>query len=121
MQLTKAEEQIMQALWNVKEGTVQDILQTLPGTKPARTTVATILSILENKNFVTHITEGRSNIYRALVSKSDYSKKQLSGFVKDYFNGSLSSMFSFFARETDISIEEMDKILKETRKELENE
>ncbi|MBS5797660.1 MAG: BlaI/MecI/CopY family transcriptional regulator [Dysgonomonas mossii] len=119
MQLTKAEEQIMQILWTMEEGTVQDILKKFDENKPARTTIATILSILENKNFVEHHSEGRSNIYKAVVTKEDYSKKQLFGFVKNYFNGSFSSMVSFFAKETNLSIEEMDKLLKETRETLE--
>lgn len=121
MQLTKAEEQIMQILWTMEEGTVQDILQKFGENKPARTTIATILSILENKEFAEHRSEGRTNIYKAKVSKEDYSKKQLFGFVKDYFNGSFSSMVSFFAKETNLSIEEMDKLLEETREALSHE
>ena len=118
MQLTKAEEQIMQILWMMEEGTVQDILQHFDDNKPARTTIATVLSILENKDFVEHRSEGRTNIYKAVVSKEDYSKKQLFGFVKDYFNGSFSSMVSFFAKETNLSIDQMDKMLEETKEAL---
>jgi len=121
MQLTKAEEQIMQILWTMEEGTVQDILKEFNDSKPARTTIATVLSILENKKFVSHRSEGRSNIYKALITKEEYSKKQLFGFVKDYFNGSFSSMISFFAKETNLSIEEMDTLLEETRQTLEDE
>jgi Predicted transcriptional regulator len=121
MQLTKAEEQIMQILWAIEEGTVQDILKEFTDTKPARTTIATILSILESKDFVEHRNEGRVNIYKALVAKEEYSKKQLFGFVKNYFNGSFSSMVSFFAKETNLSVEDMDKMLEETRKALEEE
>lgn len=118
MQLTKAEEQIMQILWNIEEGTVQDILKEFTDSKPARTTIATVLSILEGKDFVEHSSEGRTNIYKALISKEEYSKKQLFGFVKNYFEGSFSSMVSFFAKETNLSISEMDKILEETKKAL---
>lgn len=120
MQLTKAEEQIMQILWTMEEGTVQDILKEFIDSKPARTTIATVLSILENKNFVTHRSEGRLNIYKALVAKEDYSKKQLLGFVKDYFNGSFSSMISFFAKENNLTLEEMDHLLEETRQALDD-
>lgn len=119
MQLTKAEEQVMQILWTMEEGTVQDILKEFKNSKPARTTIATVLSILENKDFVTHRVEGRVNIYKALILKEEYSKKQLFGIVKDYFNGSFSSMISFFAKETNLSIEEMDALLEETKQSLE--
>ncbi len=119
MQLTKAEEQIMQILWTIGEGTVQDILKEFTDSKPARTTIATILTILENKDFATHRSEGRSNIYRATVAKDEYSKKQLFGFVKNYFDGSFSSMVSFFAKESNLTVDDMDKMLEDTRKALE--
>ena len=121
MQLTKAEEQIMQMLWTLGEGTVQDIREMFSDVKPARTTIATILSILENKNFAMHTTNGRVNVYSACVSKEDYSKKQLFGFLKDYFDGSFSALTSFFAKETNLSVNDLDKILEETRQELEKE
>lgn len=121
MQLTKAEEQVMQILWTMDEATVQDILKGFLENKPARTTIATVLNILENKSFVEHRSEGRLNIYRAIVSKENYSKKQLFGFVKDYFDGSFSSMVSFFAKESNLSIEQMDRMLEETRKALDEE
>lgn len=118
MQLTKAEEQIMQILWDLQEATVQDILKEFQTDVPARTTVATILRILEDKEFVSHRTEGRSNVYKPLVPKDKYSKKQLNSLIRDYFNGSFSTMVSFFAKETDMDINDMDKMIEETRKEL---
>lgn len=121
MQLTKAEEQIMQIIWNIEGGTVQDILKHFGQEKPARTTVATILNILENKGFVTHSTEGRTNVYKATVKKEEYSKKQLFGFIKDYFGGSFSSMASFFAQESNMTVEELDKIMEETKRAIKEE
>lgn len=121
MQLTKAEEQIMQILWLLDEATVHDIRENFKDSKPARTTIATILGILENKNFVSHRVDGRSNIYKALVSKEDYSKKQLFGFLKNYFNSSFSSLASFFAKESNLTIEEFDAILEESKKEINSE
>ena len=121
MQLTKAEEQIMQIIWNLGKGTVQDILKQFGSEKPARTTVATILSILENKGFVTHEIEGRTNIYSALVRKDEYSKKQLFGFLKDYFDGSFSSMASFFAKKSNMTIEELDELIEETKRAIQDE
>lgn len=121
MQLTKAEEQIMQILWTLEEATVQDILKEFTKDKPARTTIATILGILETKEFVIHRTDGRSNVYWALIKKEDYSKKQLFGFLKNYFDGSFSSMTSFFAKEANLSIDDLDKLLEETKQSLRDE
>lgn len=122
MQLTKAEEQIMQILWTLEKATVQDILKEFDDdNKPARTTVATVLNILESKDFAAHQTQGRVNIYYPLVAKDEYSKGQLFGFIKNYFDGSFSALASFFAKETNLSVEEMDKLLEETRQALEDE
>ncbi|WP_316822929.1 BlaI/MecI/CopY family transcriptional regulator [Pedobacter gandavensis] len=121
VQLTKAEEQIMQVLWELGEGTVQDIRDRLEEVKPARTTVATVLSILENKGFASHSSQGRVNIYTPLVSKEGYSKTQLSGLLKNYFNNSFAAMASFFARENNYSIEELDLLIKDTKEELDKE
>lgn len=120
-QLTKAEEQIMQVLWELGEGTVQDIRDRLTDAKPARTTVATVLSILGNKGFTSHTSQGRVNIYKPLISKEGYSKSQLSGLLKNYFNNSFATMASFFAKENNYSIEELDLLIKDTKDELNKE
>lgn len=120
-QLTKAEEQIMQALWTIGEGTVQEIRDQLPEPKPARTTVSTVLTILGNKGFTSHDSLGRSNVYKPLIDKQIYSKNQLSGLLKNYFNNSFATMASFFAKENNYSIEELDQMIRETKDELNKE
>lgn len=121
LQLTKAEEQVMKLLWELGQGTIQHILEKFEPPKPARTTVATVLSILENKRFVTHVNEGKTNIYRPEVKKEDYSKSQLFGVMKNYFDNSFASMASFFAKENNLSLEELDQLLEETREALRKE
>lgn len=121
MQLTKAEEQIMQILWELKQASVQDILKEFKDSTPARTTVATILSILETKGFANHEQNGRANIYFPLLSKNEYSKKQLFGVLKDYFNGSYSAMTSFFAKEKNLSLEDLNELFEETKQQISDE
>jgi len=120
LQLTKAEEQIMQILWGLGEGSVQQILEYTPYPRPARTTVATILSILENKNFADHFSRGKTNVYSPVVSKEEYSKTQLSLMMKNYFNNSFASLASFFAKENNMTLDELNEMLEETRRELED-
>ena len=119
MQLTKAEEQVMQYLWEIEEGAVQQVRDCFKEPKPSRTTVSTMLRILETKGFVGHIANGRIHTYYPLIRKEDYSKHQLFGMMKNYFNNSFASMASFFAKESDLSIQEMEALLEETRNELE--
>jgi len=118
MQLTKAEEQVMQILWDMKEGLVKDIREKFEDPKPARNTISTVVRVLEKKGFVDHKAYSNIHIYYPLVSKNEYSKSQLFGLMEDYFNNSFPAMASFFAKEKDLSIKELDELLDDTRKEL---
>jgi predicted transcriptional regulator len=111
-ELTRAEEQVMQVLWKIKQGFVKDILEHFEEPKPAYNTVSTIVRILQDKGFVDHKAYGRTHEYFPIVSKSDYSKSHLSNFVNDYFSNSFEKMVSFFAKEKSISIKEMEDIMK---------
>ncbi|HLN72032.1 MAG: BlaI/MecI/CopY family transcriptional regulator [Methylococcaceae bacterium] len=118
MQLTKAEEQVMQHLWEIGEGLVKDIRDRFEEPKPARNTVSTVLRILEKKEFVDHKTYGNVHVYYPLISKEEYSKTQLFGLMKSYFNNSFPAMASFFAREKDLTIKDLEKLMEETKKEM---
>lgn len=112
-ELTKAEEEIMHILWQLEEGNVAAILNELPEPKPAYNTVSTIVRILESKNFVDYRKEGRGHIYFPKIKKTDYSNQSLQKLMEGYFQGSFKSMVSFFMKKNDISIQEMEEILKE--------
>ena len=118
MQLTKAEEQVMQILWDLGEGLVKDILDRFSEPKPARNTVSTVVRILEKKGFVGHKDYGKVFVYYPLVMKKEYSGKQLLGLMHNYFNNSFPAMASFFAKENDLSIHDLELLLEETKKEL---
>jgi predicted transcriptional regulator len=118
MQLTRAEEQVMQILWSLQEGLVKDIRNEFPSPKPARNTVSTVVRILEKKGFVGHKAYGRFHVYYPLVTKDEYSKKQLFGLLESYFNNSFPAMASFFAMEKDLSVNDLEQILEDTKKEL---
>jgi predicted transcriptional regulator len=118
MQLTKAEEQVMQILWDLGEGLVKDILDRFEEPKPARNTVSTVVRILEKKGFVGHKDYGKVFVYYPLVLKKEYSGKQLFGLMNNYFNNSFPAMASFFAKENDLSIKDLELLLEETKKEL---
>ncbi|MGE5421219.1 MAG: BlaI/MecI/CopY family transcriptional regulator [Chloroflexota bacterium] len=111
-ELTRAEEQVMQVLWKIKKGFVKDVLEHFDEPKPAYNTISTIIRILQDKGFVDHKAYGRTHEYFPLVSKSEYSKNHLSNFVNDYFSNSFGKMVSFFAKENNISVKEMEEIMK---------
>jgi len=95
--LTQAEEQIMQALWSLDQGGyIKDILEALDAPKPHHNTVATLLKILVEKEFVGIQNPNRNNFYHPLVSKSAYSGKRIEGLTENYFEGSYANVVSFF-------------------------
>ncbi len=120
-QLTKAEEQVMMILWNLKEGVVKDVVEQFEEPRPAYTTVATVLKVLERKGFVDHKSIGNVHLFFPLVAKSDYTRVQFTTLLKDYFSGSFPRMATFFARENNLSIAELEEMMKTAASELEKE
>lgn len=119
-ELTRAEEQIMQILWEIEKGFVKDILKHFPEPRPAYNTVSTIVRILQDKGFVSHTAYGRTHEYYPLLSKEEYTRTQMSNLVSNYFSNSFEKMVSFFAREKKISLREMEDIMKLMEEEISN-
>ena len=110
--LTKAEEQIMQVLWKIKKGFVNDVLEHFPNPKPAYNTVSTIIRILERKKYIGHTAYGKSHEYYPLVSKNEYTNSYFNGMMKNYFSNSYQSLVSFLAKDKNLSIQDMEDIKK---------
>lgn len=114
-ELTKAEEEIMQVLWKLGAAFVKDIITDLPEPKPAYNTVSTIVRILQQKGFVDHEIHGKSHKYHPLITKDAYTRSFMKGFVKKYFSGSYRQMVSFFTKENNLSLNELEQLLKELK------
>ncbi|SOE23124.1 Predicted transcriptional regulator [Spirosomataceae bacterium TFI 002] len=110
--LTKAEEEIMQVMWDLEKGFVKDVIEKLPEPKPAYNTVSTIIRILETKGFIDHNAYGKSYEYYPIVSRDEYRQFAANKLVSSYFDNSLSQMLSFFAKKEKINLKEADKIFK---------
>ena len=110
-ELTKAEEQIMQELWDMGGGFVKEIIDRLPEPKPAYNTVSTIIRILETKGFVDHQAFGKSHRYIPVVQKEDYKKIVAGKLLNGYFDNSPKRMLSYFLEENKLDVQELDEIL----------
>ncbi|RKN34954.1 BlaI/MecI/CopY family transcriptional regulator [Aquimarina sp. AD1] len=115
-QLTKAEEEVMQLLWQLNEGNVAAIIEQMSEPKPAYNTISTIIRILENKEFVSHRKEGKGYVYFPLVKKEEYSNQSLNKLMNNYFNGSFRNMVSFFVKKNDMNRKDLETILQEINK-----
>ena len=118
LQLTRAEEQVMQILWDMGKGLVKDIRDRFEDPRPARNTISTVVRVLERKKYVDHKAYGNVHVYYPVVSKKEYSKNQLFRLLDGYFDNSFPALATFFAREKDLSIRELEELLEDTRKEL---
>jgi BlaI family transcriptional regulator, penicillinase repressor len=117
-ELTRAEEQIMHVLWALEKAYVKDIIDRLPSPKPAYNTVSTIVRILEKKGFVDHDAFGKTHLYRPIVAKEDYTQAFLKNFVKDYFGDSYQELVSFFAKDRNLTLAELEEIMGTVRDEI---
>ena len=101
-ELTPAELEIMQILWDRESAFVNDILAELPDPKPAYNTVSTIVRILEQKGYLAHKAYGRSHEYSPIIDRESY--------TKDFRVNVLNNLF--LSSNKSISLEETDEILK---------
>ncbi|NSL90580.1 BlaI/MecI/CopY family transcriptional regulator [Chitinophaga solisilvae] len=114
-QLTKAEEQVMQALWQTGPAFVKDIIEAMPEPKPHYNTVSTLVKILMEKGFIDFKAYGKSHQYFPLITKDAYSHKTVNNLVKGYFGGSFSNLVSFFVKEKELSVSDLEKLLQKIK------
>ena len=114
-ELTKAEEQIMQVIWQLETCYIKEIVVALPEPKPAYNTVGTFLKILENKGFVTREKTGNVYAYSPAVEKRDYSQRNIRSLVSKYFEGSTENLLSFMVEEKELSIDQVERLLKKLK------
>ena len=118
-ELTKAEDQVMQVLWNLEKGFVNDILEKFPDPKPAYNTISTIVRILERKGFIDHKAYGKTHEYFPIVSKKEYTRNYFKGFMNNYFSNSYQALASFLTTDKNISVQELEQMKRLMEEEIE--
>lgn len=114
--LTPFEEEIMLIIWRKKNVFVKDIIDAYGDKAPHYNTIATMLKILKDKNFIAHETFGKSYRYYPLINKEKYIKNSFQGVMKNYFEGSYKNLVSFFVKEKKVSIKELEKLVDKLKK-----
>lgn len=109
--LTKAEEEIMQLIWQHGATTVSQLIAKMEEPHPPHSTISSIFRILEKNGYLDHNTYGRTYEYFPIISKKEYSKFSLSKLVKNYFSGSLPDMVSFLVEENDLSLKDLSELM----------
>ncbi len=111
-ELTKAEEQLMHHLWDIKKAYLKDIVEQYPEPRPAYTTISTVVNVLVKKKFVGFDTHGKSREYFPLISKEKYSQQSMNGLLSNFFDNSPKQFASFFASQKELSVGELQEIRK---------
>lgn len=111
-ELTRAELEIMQVVWDKGHCFVHDVLSELPEPKPAYNTVSTVIRILEKKGYIAHKAYGKTHEYYPIVDRDTYTKNFMAGVLNNFFGGSASRMVSFLSSNKGISLEETNEIIK---------
>jgi predicted transcriptional regulator len=114
--LTRAEEEIMQYVWQLGRCTVANIIEAMPGADPPHSSVSTIVRILEKKGFVSHKAYGRTYEYFPIIPKEDYKRKSLVSLMRNYFNGSPAELVSFLVTKDETTLEELQQLIRDLKK-----
>jgi BlaI family penicillinase repressor len=109
--LSQQEEEVMQVIWKLKRGFIKDFLEELAEPKPPYTTLASTVKNLEKKGFLKSEKLANSYRYAPQIKAEEYKKKFMKGFVSDYFENSYKELVEFFAREEQISADELKEII----------
>lgn len=110
-ELTKAEEQVMLILWDMKEALVKEVIEKMDPPKPAYNTVSTVIRVLEGKGFVNHKAVGNTHIYFPVITEEQYKHFAFDKVMNNYFENSYQSLVSFLVKEKNMDMDELNELI----------
>lgn len=115
-QLTKAEEEVMQALWKIERGLVRDVMAALGTPDLPHSTISSVVRILEKKGFVSHKAYGKTHEYFPIVSKEEYAQNGVQNLMEKYFGSSPKQLINFLVQSKGIDLKELNEIIQTINK-----
>lgn len=115
-ELTKAEEQVMLILWEMKEALVKEVIEKMDPPKPAYNTVSTVIRVLEGKGFVDHKAVGNTHIYFPVITEAEYKHFAFDKVLNNYFENSYQSLVSFLVKEKNMDMDELNELIQMAEK-----
>ncbi len=89
---------------------MKDIVEQFPAPRPAYTTISTLLKRMCDKGYIGFERLGRDKQYYPILKKNDYFSKQVNGMIQHFFNDSKSQFASFFTKNADLSVTELEEL-----------
>ena len=114
--LTAKEEEVMERIWQMGECAPKQVQALYPEPQPHINTIATVFQLLERKGFLTHRPVGRGYLYQPAVSKEDYGRTKLGGFVDRYFKHSYMELVQTLVADEKVSEQELLDFLSELKR-----
>lgn len=111
-ELTRAELEVMQVIWQLKEAFLGEIVDQFPEPRPAYTTISTVIHTLEGKGFVSHHVVGKSHRYFPLITKENYRASFMDRVMHNFFNNSPGQVVSYFAHSGKLTVEQYEELKK---------
>ncbi len=110
--MSESESEVMEVVWEKGEVSAHEVQEELSKKKSwAYNTVATFLQRLCEKRFAASRREGKTNYYRALISREEYQKSVTRDFLNSIHHGSKRSLIaSLFDGE--VNDEEIERLLR---------
>ncbi len=109
-ELTKAEEQVMHFIWELKKSFLKDIVDAFPEPRPAYTTISTVIRVLVKKGFIDYNTYGKVHEYYPKITRHVYFRKHVKSIINNHFDGSVVSFASFFTGDDAVDLGELEEI-----------
>ena len=120
---TPAEMRLLQILWDLKEGTVEDVVNAHPEKeRPHYKTTQTLLRIMESKGFISHESRGRVFVFKPLASRKAIDQLSVQALVSRNFHGSAAGLLINLLESSAIKKKELDELesyIREYRKKYE--
>src|ERR1700729_4357374 len=108
---TGAETRLLQILWDLKEATVDDVVNAHPEKeRPNYKTTQTLLRIMEQKGFITHESRGRVFVFSPLVSRKTIDQLSIQALVSRNFRGSASGLLINLLEASPIKKKQLDEL-----------
>ncbi len=109
--ISNAEFEVLDALWDDYPATSNDIIARLRHQKDWHDkTVKTLLGRLVKKGVLDYEKQQRQYLYRPLIAREDYTKKETTSFVSRLFKGKVAPLVAGFANQNSLSKQDVDEL-----------
>lgn len=107
--LTEGELRIMRVLWQAGPSSAQEIADCLRRPRVARSSVMTILAVLERKGYVRHEQQDRTYVFSAVLDVKGARRSAVQTLLSNFFGGSVDALVASLV-ETDLTVEDVQAV-----------